>query len=476
MRSKDLVLAIDLGTTYFKTALFDRTGQLRGLVRQRVDKDEDDLRCELPVDRFWKILKEGIATALNQAGAGEESIQGIGYCSQANTFLLLDRDRAPLTPLILWTDRRASQTQDTGLALWDRPDFLNVTGLGLSGPEFCVAKLQWFRDRAPHVWRRTARLQTLSDYLLWNLTGQDVGDEGTASLLGIWDLRDHAWWRQGLEAAGLTSIELSSAYPPGTLAGKTWRGAEERLGLRDGIPVAVGTLDHHAGALGGGACSSDVPSMSIGTVVACLRYLDDFAPMPGCAMGPGTHSSPFYLLAFEENGTAALDRYHHSQCPDLLFEQMLSLASEVPAGSDGLRAHPAGGACQFENLSASHQNGHFVRALMESTAASLADLIRRIYPGDPPETIVASGGGSRSDFWLQLLADVCAVDFAVPSGEETACLGAAMLAAVTAGWCRDLSEATAAWSLHRRVISPNPESAAFYRDWLAQQPQPERYP
>ncbi|MFB3904767.1 MAG: L-fuculokinase [Acidobacteriota bacterium] len=474
MATVDLVLAVDLGTTCFKAALFGRSGRICGLGRVTVDKDEAvGQRCELPLERFWASLSLAVGEAFRAAGAGPDSVRAMCYSSQANSFLLMDAGGMPLTPLILWPDRRAAglPPEPRLEAFWKRPDFLNTTGLGLGGPEFCVHKLAWFRRLHPGLWSACSRVMTMSDYLVFSLTGVPAGDQGTAALLGLLDLRAGRWWDKALEAARIAPEQLFSPLPPGTVAGVTSSGAAGLLGLPAGIPLAVGSLDHHAAAIGAGICAVDAPSISIGTVVACVRYCDSFSFLPDCAMGPGTHGYPFYLLAFEENGTGAVDRYHREHCPGLSFPDMLAAVDSVGPGSDGLMASPAiaGKKEVFHRLGVGHTEPHFVRALMESTAASLLEMIERLYPsGRLPARVAATGGGARSDAWLQVFADVCGIEFAVPACAETACLGAGMMAAVAAGWFDCLSEVTRSWSAWSRVIRPDSERHKRYGEWLSE--------
>jgi xylulokinase len=473
MSSADLVLAVDLGTTCFKAGLFDPAGQIRGLGRVTVEKEESGGQiCELPVERFWATLSEAVSHAFEAAGEGREALRAICYSSQANSFLLMDGGGRPLTPLILWPDRRAlSQAPAPPIeALWSRPDFLETTGLGLGGPEFCVHKLAWFQRLHPGVWSASTHVLTISDYLVFSLTGISAGDQGTAALLGLLDLATGKWWDEALAAAGIRRDQLAEPLPPGARVGATGVAATELLGLPAGIPVAVGSLDHHAAAIGAGICSVDVPSISIGTVVACVRYADRFDPLPGCAMGPGTHGYPFYLLAFEDNGTGALDRYHTEHCPKPPLAEMLTAAHSVAIGSEGLMAAPAvaGQRAEFHNVRSGHTELHFVRALMESTAATLFEMIRRLYPDRAPERVAATGGGARSEDWLQVFADLSGAEFAVPACGETACLGAGMMAAVAAGWFSGLPEATGAWNAWSRVVSPDPARHERYLKWLCE--------
>jgi sugar (pentulose or hexulose) kinase len=381
----------------------------------------------------------------------------------------MDAEQSPLTPLILWPDRRA--TADPRLeALWSSARFLATTGLGLGGSEFCVHKLAWFQRQRPDQWKACSRVLTISDYLVHALAGVPAGDQGTAALLGLFDLPAGRWWNLALQTAGVPPEKLSRPLAPGTVVGRTSAAAERLLGVPRGIPLAVGSLDHHVGAIGAGICSPDFPSISIGTVVACVRYTNDFKPLPGCAMGPGTHGYPFYLLAFEENGTGALDRYHREHCPGVPFSQMLQEAESVPVGSDGLMASPATGGSpgSFQGVQAKHTRRHFVRALIESTAVSVLAMIRKLYPGGLPPSVAVTGGGARSDIWMQVLADLSGIGLVVPACSEAACRGAAMMAAVAAGWFDCLAEVTTDWSSRSRVITPDPERHERYQTWLVE--------
>ena len=214
------VLGIDLGTSYFKLGLFNKLGHLQGLGRVAVQTNKGDgSLCELPTDRFWQLLNNALADACKQAHAQPEDIEAVAYSSQANSFLLLDCDKKPLTPLILWPDSRAQTIHPDIQQLWQRGDFLQTTGLGLAiSPGFCLSKLAWFRDNHSQLWAKVHRIMTISDYLTFSLTSQAVGDAGTASLLGLYDLPKQQWWPQALDTIQIQPSQLSSS-PPRVLLG-----------------------------------------------------------------------------------------------------------------------------------------------------------------------------------------------------------------------------------------------------------------
>ena len=434
-----LVLGIDLGTSYFKLGLFDREGALCGLGRVPVGKETGDGRCELPVERFWESLQVGLSQALGQAAATADNIVALAYSSQANSFLLLDRNNDPLTPLILWPDARAENIDPAVKALWERNDFLATTGMGLEcGSVLAVAKIKWFQEHQPELWAKMCRIMTLSDYLTFSLTGKPVGDSGTASLLGLLDVKKGQWWDDALEAVGIFPEQLSTPLRPGTVAGSVTPAGARALGVPEGIPFVVGSLDHHMAAIGAGVGHIAPASVSFGTVLACLKYSDTFAPSEGGCTGVGMEDGSFYQLAFDANGASVLEWYQQIYAPDLTLEELNRLAKAVSAGCDGLVALPSAktypGLEGFTGRSEHHGHGHFFRAIMESVSNSLLELVKQLFDEQMPGKMVAVGGGAKSDLWLQINADMLGTTFATTSSPDTACQGAAMLAAKEAGW------------------------------------------
>jgi len=453
----ELVLGIDLGTSYFKLGLFNRSGDLVGLGRTDVPTIKGlDETFELPADRFWDTLRTGLTDALAQASAAPSDIKGVGYSSQANTVMLLDGDDNPLTPLIVWTDQRADDQIPALQKLWGRDDFLSTTGLGTPpGGGFAIAKLRWFRQHQPAIWSNARRAMTISDYLLFSLTTQYVGDAGTASLLGILDQTSRDWWDDALEILELPKSFFSHPLTPGSIAGKT--PGDNPLGLPADIPVAAGSLDHHFAAIGAGAGLIAPVAESTGTVLAALLCTDKYDPKPNCCTGAGTQDG-YYQLAFDSNGASVLEWYQKTFAPKLSVGDLVKRAKGIPPGCDGLVASPN---CNtyphlegFTNRNDRHTSGHYARAIMESVALSLKTLLDNLSPDGRPNRIVATGGGAKSDLWLQIKADMLNVEFVRTNCLEPATRGAAKTAAVAANWFPSLQQTSEAWTKIIKVFEP----------------------
>lgn len=436
-----LLLGIDLGTSYFKIGLFDPTGCLHGLARLKVDT----VSCaphwvELPVQNFWALLRRGLAQALKEADASQDSIVGISYSSQANTFLVLDQTAAPITPLILWTDQRTPPVPHLE-SFSASIQFGKKTGFVGMGPQWAPSKLHWIRHNAPDSWKRTRHIKTISDYFCYGLTGSHVGDAGTAAFLGLFDLHQHSWWPDALDAVGVSMDQLSKPLRPGTVIGTTSRQACDFLGLPSGIPVCAGGLDHQVAALGSGLGTKSDASISTGTVLAAMRLVKQPAVLFNCYHGPSFTDHEYYRLAFNPNGAGRLERMQNSLCPHLSIGEMIAAA--LPDYADnGPRADLY------------QQVAKDVRALLYEIAHDHLKLLQHIDPNLSMHSLVATGGGSRSIPWLRLKADLFKTPILTPRCPERACLGAAMLAARAAGLFDSLQGAVTAMASWNDPILP----------------------
>lgn len=448
-----LLLGIDLGTSYFKVGLFAEDGTLKGLGRVPVNKVEPKPgRSELAVDEFWSALRRGLAEGLAQAGATAREIVGVAYSSQASTFLLLDHNNTPLTPLIVWTDTRGAPLPEELTAFAATEEFARRIGFGGLSAQSAVGKLNWFQRNAADVWTRTRRVMTISDYFTFALTGERVGDESTVAFLALYDLARGAWWPDALRKFGIDPETLSTPLRPGSSCGRTCAKATEVLGLPAGIPFAVGALDHHVAAIGSGLERLADLSISTGTVLAALALVNEMIPQAGCYHGRHVDGVRFWRLSFDPNGAGQLEDYQRRAAPQTSIEELLALAAQAPVG------------IAWRGSASNH--GEAVRAILERVAATHRDLVRSVVGNSatPVRSVVATGGGARSPLWLQINADLLGVPVVTPAVPERACLGAAAFAAMAAGIYPTIPDATGAMVRPDRVFEPDPGAMARYRE------------
>lgn len=408
----ELFLGIDLGTSYFKVGLFDADGRLRGLGRVAVEPvSPAEGRFELPAEQFWQRLRTGLHGALTAAGAGAAAIRGVSYSSQANTFLLLDDAERELTPLVFWHDQRARPLAPELAGFGATTEHQRRTGLTGAAPERAPAKCRWFAVNEPALWAKAKRVMTISDYFTWSLTGERHGDAATAALTGLYDLTTRTWWPEALRVNGLEAGQLSAPLPPGATGGRTTQRAGDLLGLPAGIPFAVGTLDHHAAAIGSGIGHFADASLSTGTVLAALVLTDRIEAGPQRIFGAHTDDRRFYVLAFHANGAGQIEEYQRQHAPGLSIDDLITRAGE----------------------NSPDVHGAAMRRMLEGIVGSQAQLLVSVSGGAPLRRVAATGGGARSPVLLQLQADRLRVAVATTECAERACLGAASFATVAAG-------------------------------------------
>ena len=429
-------LGIDLGTTNIKAVLADVDGTILGVHREQIYYDwSDDGGCELPVPRFHEALIRCIGGVCGKAGSAADRIEAVGYASQANTFLLLDADQEPLTPIISWQDDRLSYTPACIDELWERQDYKEVTGLGLLGRRFAVAKVVAYQNTT--LWPRVRYFSTISDFLVTTFTGELKGDGSTASLLGIYDIRSGDWWDDALSIVGIDRSQLAEVLHPGAFAASVSPRASKLTGLRSGIPVVVGGLDHYIAAIGAGVTTIAEMSESTGTVLACTYVGDGIEPMADACVGPTLDGAGRYLLTFDNAGGVLLERYRESVCPERSFPEMDDLAARAAPGAvssiERIRAdRTVDFADPMPTENADEKIGREIRAILEATAFRMRNLAMKAAGSSPPH-IVSTGGGARSRIWARIKAAVAGSTFYVIETTEPAALGGAFLAARRSG-------------------------------------------
>lgn len=447
-----LLLGIDLGTSYFKVGLFDATGALRGLGRVAVSKQTPEPgRSELPVADFWRLLRTGLADALAQAKASVRDIAGLSYSSQANTFLLLDQHDAPLTPLIIWNDRRAHPLERAVEEFGESGRFRRTTGFAGLTTECASVKLRWFQEHAPAIWSQATRVMTLSDYFTFALTGEPAGDASTAAFTGLYSLPACDWWPEAVAFFGVPR-SLSRPLRPGTPCGRTIPRALNLLGLPPGMHFAVGGLDHHMAAIGSGLERLADASISTGTVLAALMLVDTVEPVADCYHGPHLDGR-FYRLAFDPAGANQLEDYQRKSAPHLSVADLVALADTV-SGETSPESR--------QEMDANRRHGVIVRGIMERIGETHRTLLRRLQGQRMVRRVIATGGGARSTAWLQINANMLDATIIAPRCHERACLAAAAFAAAAAGHFPTIPEALLAMVHGDRVVEPQASVVAIY--------------
>lgn len=479
----NIFLGLDLGTTYFKCVVVSESGESLGLSRVAVEtRHPQPGYCEIPFPDFTRIVKKAVENALEISGCSPGDVVSLSYSSQANSFALFDGGVSPISPVVLWTDER-----DADGSVFNSESYAFFRERGI-GSRTLPVKLLWFQHNVSAIWAKTQHILTVSDILVYLLTGELCADAATTSLTGMLRQDYTAYDTECTEALKLTHSMLPSIVLPGTEIGPTTGTLAAALGLRPTTTLIAGNLDHVSAAIGAGIGSLSPVSISIGTVLAVTDIVDaaheeELHGGSGCITGPYLHADSRFRLAFRDLGASTLEWYRNTFASGKTFSQLTEEAGRVSLGCDGLvvlphSAHNLGRSksifASTRSATLANDDGYYVRAIMEFTAATLGDLFDTVFVRSAPKQVVATGGGSLSSLWLQIVADVTGVVVVRSDVVEPAAYGAAMLAA--RGARRDVRIERFSHADSHKVCTYTPDSTSnrAYKDWKERSYEPTK--
>ena len=472
------VLGLDVSTTATKAVLIDETGAVLGVGTSEYAFDvPHPLWSEQDPRLWWDGAVDAIRAVLATAGVPGDDVVAIGLTGQMHGLVLLDDRDDVLRPAILWNDQRTAAECDVIRETIGRERLIEITGNdALTG--FTAPKIVWVRDHEPDTWRRVAHILLPKDLVRLRLTGDHATDKADGAGTILFDLAARDWSPEVVDKLGIDRNWLPPTFEGPEVTGVVTAAAAEATGLRPGTPVVAGGGDQAANAVGLGAVGPGTPALSLGTSGVVFAPTDRPIIEPGGRVHAFCHSVPgrWHLMSVMLSAAGSLRWFRDTLAPGVPYGELTDAAGDVPAGSDGLwflpylsgerSPHPdplARGA--FVGLTVRHERRHLTRAVLEGVAYGLRDgLDLMIDAGMPvPSRIRASGGGTASRVWRQILADVLEAEIATVATTEGAAYGAGVLAAVGAGWNASVAAAAAAWVETTVVATPGP-NAAVYRE------------
>ncbi len=471
-----LVLGIDVSTTATKAILVDEAGAVRGVGVSEYGFDmPHPLWSEQDPGLWWTAAIHSIRSVLASSGVDGGEVAAVGLTGQMHGAVLLDAADEVLRPAILWNDQRTAAECDAIRLAVGPERLIEITGndalTGLTAP-----KLVWVRDHEPAVWGRIAHLLLPKDYVRLRLTGEHAIDRADAAGTLLLDLAARDWSAEVVEALGIDPAWLPRTLEGPEISGRISAGAAAATGLPAGTPVVAGGGDQAANAVGVGAVRPGVVALSLGTSGVVFATTDQPLYEPHGRVHAFCHAVPgrWHLMSVMLSAAGSLRWFRDVFAPGAEYGDLVEAAEAVAPGSGGLlflpylsgerSPHPdplARGA--FVGLTLSHDRRHMTRAVLEGVAFGLRDgLDLMVEAGTPaPSQVRASGGGLRSPLWRRILADVLEAEIAIVATEEGAAFGAAILAAVGAGWYRSVEEATDAIVRVTPIASPGPDAPAY---------------
>lgn len=472
--TRDLFLAIDVGTGSCRAALVDANGRIHAIAHREHDQivPRHGWSEQRPAD-WWDGTVHSIRAVLAQVPDAAVRIAAICACGQMHGAVLVDgegrltRDAAPL-----WNDKRTlpQVAAYTARAPLDEAAAITANAPAPAWPAF---KLAWLMEHDPDAIDRAAHVLMPKDWINLNLTGIAAQDETEASLSYLMDRHSRDWSARMVDLTRIPRRLLPSVRTPSDILGPLTAQAAQVTGLSPGLPVLVGAGDYPMALLGSGALAPGTGSDVTGTSTILTLIQPDPVIADGVSnvlSAAGAWGS-FTLLDAGGDAVRWARRAFHDNA--LSYADVDAAAARSVPGAKGLLFLPylsgerfgthRNSRAHFIGLTAAHGMTDLHRAVLEGVAFSVRMELDRLQGGHGrPDRIIAASGGAKSRLWLSIKASMYRTPYLVAEEPECGVIGAGMLMSIATGAARDLSEATTRMVRLTEEIPPDPQQADRY--------------
>lgn len=471
-------MGVDLGTSSVKIIVMDESGQVTASISKEYNVRYPKIGwAEQNPEDWWNATRDGIRDLLRVSDIDGTTVSGIGFSGQMHGLVLLDRDGIVLRPAILWCDQRTQEECDYLNNEIGRDKISQYTGnMALTG--FTAPKLLWVKKHEKEIFARVAHVLLPKDYIRYKLTGVYATDVSDASGMLMLDVKERKWSREMLAILDIKEEWLPRVYESFEVTGKLTKEAAECTGLTEETVVVGGAGDQAAGAVGTGVVENGILSVALGTSGVVFANSDNYEVDEANRLHSFCHSNGrWHQMGVMLSAASCLKWWVEDINKDVegdAFEKLLSEAGEAPVGSRGLVFLPylMGERTPYNNpdargvflgLNITSSRGDMTRSVLEGVCFGLRDSLEILKSLKiPVEAVRVSGGGSASQLWRQILADVFGVKVQVVNSKEGPAYGAAILAAVGCGLYRTVDEACKKLIKVTAAVDPIPENILEY--------------
>ena len=477
------LLGVDAGTTGCKAVAFSVDGEtLASSYEEYGFSFPEPGRAVLDSPAVWERIKTAIARTA--AACARDPVTALSVSSMGEAMVPVTRDRRILGPSLLNFDIRGQEfLEELGKRLSDERLFaLNGNTLG---NHFGLTKLMWLRDHQPDLYRQTDLFLNWGAFVPFMLGTEPAVDYSLANRSLLFDLAARDWSDELLSWAGLDRGKLPPAVASGTVLGTVDSRLAAELALPAGTVIVSGAHDQCSNAVGCGAVPEGSAMLGMGThftIVPVYAHRPEAAAMIAQGLNTEHHALADRYVSFIYNLSGAIVKWYRDTFAAEEHRQALArgedvyfpLFEEIPPGPSPVTVLPHFGPTLFPEavthpngvmtgLTLETRRGDVLKGILEGAMYSLKESVDRL-----PEAGLAIrefrvvGGGSKSDSWVQLCADILDRPFVRPRVTEAGCLGTAILAGAGTGVFASIEEGVQRMVQLEKSFEPVPANVQAY--------------
>jgi len=484
------ILIYDFGTTALKTSLYDKNLNLVDCISREFHYEYPQKGfVEMDPELYWELALSSAIEILERNNC-KDSVDIISVTGQAETIIPVGKDGKYVRKAIVWPDTRAEKESGYLKSKICLEDFYNKTGLTEIGPVWPVNKIAWIRNNESEVYKRTFKFLLLKDYILYRLTGEIVSDPTVCSWSGCFDIRSRVWWQDILDIMEIDKQKLPNVRESLDIIGTLRKDVQTTLGLTGKVRVVNGLLDQCASVIGAGNIRPGGLTETTGTVLALATMIDDintFNPKGliniMCHGIPGRHMALTYcntagiLLKWFKDNFCEKEIYEAQRQNRNVYALLDDMAGSIDKVDPKLVLLPHFCGCTYPEsnqqasgvlfgLDLGTGKAHIIKAIMEAVAFLLRENINFIENnGFPIRDIISLGGAAKSPVWLQIKSDVLNRKIITLENEESASLGCAFMAGLSAGLYTDINYIKKIIRIKKEYFAESTRTEAYERKY-----------
>ena len=473
-------LGVDIGTFESKGVLVDGEGTIVAQAAQphQMIVPQPGWAEHRPDEDWWGDFVRITRALLEQSGVDPALIRAVATSAIGPCMLPVDEDGRPLMNGVLYgVDTRAGKEIDALNAQLGADAILAHAGNALTS-QAVGPKILWFRNNHPELWARTRKILTSTSYLTFKLTGRNVIDHYTApNFAPLYDIRAQAW--SDALGSDICPLEMLPDLMWSTgIAGTVSPQAARETGLVAGTPVTCGTIDAAAEAVSVGTLSAGDRMMMYGSTIFIITLTDRQLSDPRLWHAPWLFEGQYAAMAGLATSGTLTHWFRDQLARDLpredAFATLAAEAEASPPGANGLLCLPyfSGERTPIHDphargtlfgLNLTHTRGDMYRAVLEGIAMGTRHVTETYArAGQVPQRLLAVGGGTRNELWLQATSDLTRLDQIVCKVTTGASYGNAFLARLALGEAQKAD--IARWNPPARIIQAR-RHAAYDRQY-----------
>jgi xylulokinase len=436
--------------------VFSTNGQLLSSGYEEYDSQRPQPGwAELDAADVWRHIKSVIAGVVASSPSSADPITALAVSSLGEAVVPVSQDRRILGPSILNFDVRGEEyLEHLSIVLPD--EFLYRINGNTLGNHYGLTKLMWTKHHQPQLYDHTYKFLPWGSFVPFMLGADPVVDYTLANRTLLFDVDNETWSDKLIEIAGIDRAKLPDVAPSGTVIGYSSSQAAAELGLPDNVRFVTGAHDQNANAVGCGAIKPGRAAYSMGTFI-CITPVFGRRREPAVMIERGLntehHAVPGMYVSFlyNQGGSlvkwfrdtfAAAERLQAEEKGHDIYAALIAEMPDRPSRTVVLPHFTTTGPPEFvadscgliAGLRLETQRGDILKGIIEGATFYLKECVDSLSPtGIEIADFRATGGGAKSDAWIQVSADILGRPFVRPRITEAGALGAAIIAGVGSG-------------------------------------------